>query len=146
MPPLLKLPDIRQVSDYDCGVAASKVVLAYLGHTQRPKLPVTPIDGTDPRTIESAFRQLGLPVFSGQFDIPLLKHCAATDRPVICLVQQGGVGHYVVSAGVFRGTVFYQCPAEGPLSAKAASFLDSWHDADRFGTHFRCFGIAVGGE
>ena len=146
MPCLLDLPDIRQQADYDCGVAASQIVLAYLGHSKRPRLPVTPIDGTDPRTIESAFRQLGIPVFSGQFDVPLLRHCQATGRPVICLIQREGIGHYVVSAGVFRGTVHYQCPTDGPLVAKAGNFMESWHDADRFGTHFKCFGIALGGE
>lgn len=145
MPTILELPDIRQIADYDCGQAASEIVLAHLGYTFGLKIPITSIDGADPRTIESAFRQMGLPVISGQMDPGLLRYFADTGRPVICLIQHNGVGHYVVSAGVLRGSIHYQCPVEGLLTVKINEFLDIWHDTDRFGTNFTCFGIAIGG-
>lgn len=145
MPTILELPDIRQVADYDCGQAASEIVLAHLGYNLTLKLPITSIDGADPRTIESAFRQMGLPVLSGQMDPALLRYFADTGRPVICLIQHNGIGHYVVSAGVLRNSIYYQCPVEGPGVMKSSDFLDIWHDTDRFGTQFRCFGIAIGG-
>lgn len=145
----LALPDRRQTTGWGCGPAATRVALEYLG-VRRPArrvregLPHSPQDGTDPRTIEAFLRGLGLDVQAGEMALCDLAHHAAHGRPVLCLIQAGGVGHYVVSAGLFRGRVYYQCPADGPADLPPTGWLSVWHDTDRYGTVYRRFGIAVG--
>jgi hypothetical protein len=73
-------------------------------------LPATPIDGTDPRALESFFRRLGIPAQSGEMDWRDLAYHTARGRPVAALVQLDGCGHWVA---VWRATsrrVSWHCP------------------------------------
>jgi hypothetical protein len=66
-------------------------------------LPATPIDGTDPRALESFFRRLGIPAQSGEMDWRDLAYHTARGRPVAALVQLDGCGHWVRCGGRPRG-------------------------------------------
>jgi ABC-type bacteriocin/lantibiotic exporter with double-glycine peptidase domain len=104
----------------------------------------TPIDGTDPRALESLFRRLGIPAQSGEMDWRDLAYHTARGRPVAALVQLDGCGHWVA---VWRATsrrVSWHCPADGPRSASPAAFRRGWWDWGRDGVDYRCFGVAVG--
>lgn len=159
MPALLDLPDVRQQSDYDCGIAAALCVLRYLGADRLRRdveatLGATRLDGTDPRAMEAMFRREGLAVQSGTMALADLAYHAGRGRPVVCLVTRGGtakapgahpgaVGHYVVSAGVRRGFVHVHDPVEGPGRVRTAEFLSRWADWDRHGQDWQRFAVAV---
>ena len=145
---MLSLSDTRQRGQHDCGAAVCACVLAHFG-VSKPlsyfvgKLHTNAIDGTDPRVIESFLRAEGLRVLSGEMEPDDLQWHTKQGRPVIALVTFSQVGHYVVVAGVSRGKVYYQCPIDGPGSAKVAHFSFHWHDSGRFGERFAQFGLAV---
>lgn len=102
------------------------------------------LDGTDPRAVESYLRRMGLTVLAGEMTINDLAHFGRTGRPVLCLVQDDGVGHYVVSAGTRRGRVYFQDPLAGPRSLSRLGFDLAWWDYDRLGPAYRRYGLAVG--
>lgn len=139
---VIDLPDYRQPTDASCGQTAAKVVYGYFGRRGvRPQ--GTPIDGTDPRTLESALRLAGLVVQSGSMDADDLKHHTRKGRPVVCLVTEAdGTGHWVVVAGVRRGRVHFHCPLVGPRVEPVAAFAARWHDSDRVAVRYEQWGIA----
>jgi hypothetical protein len=140
---VLDLPPTLQKNGWSCGEAAARCVFAY--HERRAKLPhATAVDGTDPRSLEAAFRRAGLPVLSGSMDLDDLKHQTGKGKPVVCLVTEGATGHYVVVAGVAYRSVHYLDPLHGPKREPAAAFLARWHDWDRHGATFERWGISVG--
>lgn len=141
---MLALPPVLQRDGHDCGLAAVRCVAAYHGYAVRK--PVgwpCQIDGTDPRILEPYLRANGYGVQSGEMEVGDLRHHAKKGRPVLCLVQRGGVGHWVVSAGVGRNRVYYMDPASGQASEPVAGFWGRWRDVCRDGTNFRGWGIAV---
>lgn len=142
LPPTLPL----QRDDWTCGQTAARAVYRCLGvrkaNQDHPK--GSPIDGTDPREIERAFRASGLLVQSGTMTPADLTHHTRHKRPVVCLVTEpGGVGHYVVVGGVRRGRVYYHCPGAGPKAESVAQFVARWHDVDRTTQRYEQWGIAV---
>lgn len=145
---LLDLPDIRQKDTYDCGPAAIKSCLQYIGFRKgydfyREKFSPTEIDGCDPRTAEAHLRNLGLKIQSGHMTIADLRFHTSLQRPVLTLIQAFGCGHYIAVRGVSRGRVHYQDPNAGRLSLLIDDFERIWKDADRFGLAFDKFGIAL---
>lgn len=143
--PLLDLPDVRQRRGHDCGRAALKAVVQYLGCDPGlvlQRLPATTTDGVDPRTMESALRVAGFSVLGGTMEIADLRHAALLSRPVLCVVTIDWSGHWVVSRGVSRGQVHYQDPAAGRSSMTLDAWRRAWEDHDRFGVYAR-FGLQV---
>jgi hypothetical protein len=144
---MIPLPDLRQTADHDCGPCAVRIALRAL--RKRPKfdlyaaLGTSPIDGTDPRSIESYMRFLGLWVWSGTGSLDDLRHATAS-RPAICLVTRAQVGHYVVVSGLLEGRVHYQCPSEGPVRMGTRTWLRTWRDVDRLGAHYHQWMIVPG--
>lgn len=140
------LPDIRQAHTWDCGPTAARIVFRCLRRRMTPdtlsRLNASPIDGTDPRALEGALRAAGLGVQSGEMTWDDLRHHTAAGRPVVCLVNANGVGHYVVCGGIDCGRARIQDPAAGPVEIGRSAFLSSWRDVDRWGVHYRQFGIA----
>lgn len=143
----MELPDLRQKNSYDCGMIACRIVLRVLRRRLTRdlagRLNTNPIDGTDPRAIESTLRHMGLGVIAGEMTIDDLRLQSQLGRPVICLVTRSGVGHYIVSAGVDCGRIKYQCPADGPCTISRSKFILSWRDVDRLGATYHQFGMAV---
>jgi ABC-type bacteriocin/lantibiotic exporter with double-glycine peptidase domain len=107
-------------------------------------LPTTPIDGADPRSLESLFRRAGFPAQSGEMDWRDLAYHTSRGRPVACLVQLEGCGHWVAVWRASSRRVSWHCPEYGPRSATPAEFRRGWWDWSRDGVDYRCFGVAVG--
>ena len=140
--PLLTLPDVRQTAGHDCGEAAAKCVLEVYQVVAKPKF-ATPIDGSDPRTLESWFRRLGFHVLSGEMTLDILKAICQQMRPVICLITpEGSDSHYVTVKRVSRRGVYFQCPWDGPSSMSEADWLESWTAVDRCGTRYSRWALA----
>jgi ABC-type bacteriocin/lantibiotic exporter with double-glycine peptidase domain len=143
---MIPLPDLRQTREHDCGAVAVRIALRAI--KKRPPadletlLGTSPIDGTDPRSMESLLRSLGLWVASGSFTLADLHHITTT-RPAICLVTRANIGHYVTVGGIVSGTVHYQCPSEGPCRSGTRSWMKSWRDVDRLGATYHQWLIAV---
>jgi ABC-type bacteriocin/lantibiotic exporter with double-glycine peptidase domain len=108
-------------------------------------LATTPIDGADPRAMESLFRRLGIPAQAGEMDWRDLAYHTGRGRPVACLVQlDDGGGHWVAVWAASSRRVRWQCPTHGPQQATPAEFVRGWWDWDRAGVDYRCWGVAVG--
>ncbi len=103
------------------------------------RLLATPMDGTDPRNIESLLRRAGHQLVVGEMSVEDLKYFTRGLRPVICVVK----GHYVVVGGVSKLKVQYQDPLHGPLQCKIGDFVGWWSEDDRLGVKYKQFGIAV---
>jgi ABC-type bacteriocin/lantibiotic exporter with double-glycine peptidase domain len=143
---MITLADMRQKTDYDCGVVAVKVLLKALGKRLTPDnmkhLSTSPVDGTDPRSIESLLRKLGLHVLSGEMTWNDLVYFTQT-RPVICLITLDSIGHWVVASGIKDGRMHYQDPSEGPKNLGKKKWHDVWKDIDRLGAVYRQWGITA---
>lgn len=139
---MLDLPTILQRDDWSCGQTAARVVFQHFGLRGRGPQG-TPQDGTDPRSVEAAFRLAGLRVQSGEMEPDDLRHHTRAGRPVVCLVTEAdGVGHYVVVGGVKGRTVYYHCPVAGAKSELLTKFAARWHDSDRVAVRYERWGIA----
>lgn len=139
---VLRIPDVRQQADFDCGPAAIDSVLLFLGLPRYgPATLANPVDGMPPATVESVLRSVGLKVLSGQMTLADLKHITSSGRPVVCPVALHS-GHWVVVAGVERMRVYFQCPVDGPRAVPAKEWSALWSDRSR--THeYAAWGIAV---
>lgn len=141
---LLQLPNVRQETDWSCGEAAVRTVLQYLGKRYQVPALSTREHGTHPAQIQQALILAGLRTFSGAFRTSQLRACADDWTPVVCAIRDDdGNGHWVVSAGVRRGRVHYQCPLTGPRSLPEAEWVARWHDVGMYGDKFEDFGIAA---
>lgn len=142
------VPECLQTSGFDCGSACFRAVCAYwetrasLGHGWP-----NPIDGTDPRVIEAAFRRAGLGVLSGEMDTEALRHLTNRGRPVVCLIRSENSGHWVVACKVTRTRVYLMDPEKGHTHLPLGLFDAAWSaaDTDRGGTVYRRWGIAPHG-
>ena len=145
---MIKLPDIRQQSDHDCGLTVARVLLRFLGRRptaqQLSGLACDPVDGTDPRNMETFLRQIGLRVQAGSFTVENLDWLTSSGRPVVCLTTPAhGIGHYVVVAGIDGQTIHYQCPTEGPSRSGLRTWLKCWREVDRLGATYHQWGISA---
>lgn len=139
---MLKLPDVRQRTGWDCGLACAEIVARFWGYPAAPllaKLPATPLDGLDPRTLEAGLRAEGFNVLAGEMSLSDLASQTAQGRPVVCCAS----GHWVVVAGVTRSRVHYQDPFLGPRRERIDAWLARWCDGDRSGAQYDKFGISA---
>ncbi len=142
---ILKLPDIRQRYDYDCGLAALDCAFAAAGIRTAAVFLANPIQGTAPDTVEALARVAGVPVLAGQMSVDDLQHFGNTGRPVLCpITLPDGAGHWVVSAGVLRGKVHYQDPLSGPQKLWGVDWLVRWQDRTNSGQVYSRWGVAIG--
>lgn len=139
---LLDLPEIEQKGDYDCGGTVYTCVCRYWESRQK-RIHCDPLLGFHPHQLEPTLRRTGFKVQSGNMAVDDLKFHSSLYRPVICLIRHGNDGHYVVSAGVSRGKVYYMDPADGKIhSVKSSEFEQIWLDIDKSATVFSKFGLA----
>lgn len=137
----MTLPDCRQTSDFDCGRAAVEVVLSFYQLPDRVLVRPDPVNGMSPDVVEAVLRSCGLSVLSGTLTVPDLAHLTATGRPVLCLTQLDGVGHWVVAAGVTSRRVVYHCPARGKSSRTLRQWSRLWWDTARNGVRLDAYGV-----
>lgn len=140
---MLEIPRVKQRHDHECGVAVLRAVCQWWG-TSVPRIEADPLHGLPPDLLEPTFRRAGLSAMSGEASIPALHRLTGIGWPVCCLVQSGGVGHWVVVRGVRRGRVYAMDPADGEYrSWPGADWLAIWQDSDRRNTPYRGYGLAV---
>lgn len=159
-----RLPDVRQPDVHkrpeeriSCGIGVLECLWTYFGVKTRP-VPVTPIDGVGPDTLESALWHSGLRVQAGYMDLQDLHYHTRRGRPVVCLVTEPEkIGHWVIVQGFrFRrkklksgrvrkeSYVFLQCPTVGPYYESTRTFSRRWIDVShRRGLIYKRWGIAV---
>lgn len=135
------LPDLRQSRSYDCGDTALRIVCQHHGWKLPPSMVSHPIDGSDPRTLETVLRQAGIRVTSGEMTLSALQHHTGQGWPTICLVRLDGVGHYIVVESVTDRRIRWQCPSRGPSGSTYRQFLESWGDLDRLGARYHQWGL-----
>lgn len=135
----LKIPPILQQGNSDCGKACVSMVLNYYDVRVRGvESLANNLDGVQVRTIESFFRERGMMVVSGNFNISHLKHFVDVKVPVICLLND----HYVLVKSYFDYRVIYNCPIEGEKKVTARQFLKQWRTVID-GDVLYCWGIAA---
>lgn len=136
MPKPEPLPDERQRDDHDCATAAWRCVYRYhYGRNARVKDLSHPILGTDPATLEAVIRNdAAWHAHAGETLIDDLRHYCGTLRPVICLITPPGeeCSHYITVAGVWRGWVWFQCPADGWQALREAAFVECWRGLGKY--------------
>lgn len=141
---LLKISDVRQEAEHDCGAAAVEAVLRFHDVDPRRHSKVislaNAVDGMSPATVEAVLRSLGLAVLSGTMTAADLRHLCDTRRPVLCPTAHRG-GHWVVVRGVARRRVHFHCPVDGPASLPIATWNTLWQDSTRAGHEYACWGI-----
>lgn len=146
----LRLPDVRQTTDYTCSASALQAVLAYYGEeTDEPELAAelgaTPKDGAPPEAIVRVARAHGLSAeLRENMRIADLADAVRRGIPVIVALQAWPAtpiadyaqawddGHYVVVLAVERDRLIFEDPSllgsRGVLSPR--DFDRRWHDQD----------------
>ena len=140
---LLDIPLIYQRTAHDCGSATFKIIEGFWGGRGRPP-KADPLHGLSPDALEPAFRAAGYNVLAGELTTGALRSLTSQGWPVACLIRTDeDAGHWVVVRGVRYGRVHYVDPSAGLQSRTIAEWDVRWHDADRRGTVFRRYGLAV---
>jgi predicted double-glycine peptidase len=143
---LLNLKDIRQEYSYDCGPAAVESILEYfgIGCNDIAKVLGTTENGTSPDALIRGLAQFSqLRTIAGPMTIHDLDMLTSKGWPVLCCIQYGGEGHWVVVRGVIKGHVCYQCPREGRQEVLEDEWLKDWWDVDFEDQTWRQFGCGV---
>src|SRR5262245_47551647 len=167
-PKLLPLPDVRQQTNYTCGAAALKAVLAYYGKNHlnemalSRQLRTTPKDGTDPADIRRVAQKYGVEAqIKTGLSLRDLERSYRSGRPVIVAYQAWPEhpkqvdykndwvdGHYSVVIGLDEKNVYLEDPslrgARGSIARSA--FLERWHDTDRYERRLNRLGIVFSGD
>lgn len=147
---LLRVPDVRQSTDYTCSAAALQAVLSYYGEEiSEPELAIelgaTPQDGAPPEAIVRVAQAHGYTaVLRENLDIADLAKAASAgipvivalqawpSRPIVDYSQAWDDGHYVVVLAVERERLIFEDPSllgsRGVLSPREFSLR--WHDQD----------------
>jgi len=162
---VLKFPNRRQFSNYDCGVIVIQDVLAYYGIDVREDKLIEMLDtdkeGTDPDKIISIAKKYGLKVNDGKATIEKIKESIDRKYPVIVVLQawskdneekddweeEWGEGHYAVAIGYTDDKIIF----EDPSSVKRVyltneDFMKRWHDVDKYGNEFMNYAIIIWGK
>lgn len=137
---MLDVPDCRMQTEYDCGDCVIRSVCGYYG-LDEPAALSNASYGLAPDTLEAVLRSLDLKIISGHLTTDDLRWYTAGSRPVICPVTgDDGVGHWVITRGVYRRYVYLQDPAVGPTRVKLAWWNDHWFDSTRT-TEYTNYGV-----
>lgn len=148
-PKLIRLPLVRQATDYTCGIGALASILAYYGIETREdelskKLKSDPKKGTAYQRIADYAQAQGCEVrIVKNMSLADLKGFLDKQVPVLCLLQAWGDdpedyekgwqdGHYVVAAGYDHRNIYFMDPSTlGNFAyVPIESFLKRWHDTD----------------
>jgi predicted double-glycine peptidase len=161
----LAVPNVRQATDYTCGVAALQAVLAYYGMQTREDLlarevGADPNKGVNPSAIVRAARARGLTAEMRQgMTIREIAEIVHAGSPVLVALQAWSAkprsryredwdnGHYAIIVAVDQDTVVFEDPSV--LGSRAVlsrrEFQDRWHDTDGTRSYVR-MGIVFSGR
>ncbi len=160
---LMKLPLVRQATDYTCGVAALQSILRYYGIEIREDrlaaiLKSDPDNGTSYVAIESYARENGFTTsIRTGMSLEELKAILRNGSPVLCAIQawpnqpvdwktDWDDGHWVVAIGYDETRILFMDPSTlgNYTYIPNEEFLDRWHDTDSdCVTKLTHFGIAI---
>jgi len=160
---ILRLPELRQSYDYDCGANALESIFQYYGLDIREDIIIkeakTKKPGTPPEGIINSIKKHGLKCRSGEFTLEQLKKFIDRKIPVILLIQawtdQKKVnwkkdwkdGHYVVAVGYDKKKIYFDDPCSVFTAYLTYDELEKrWHDIDTKRKKYIHFGIAVYGK
>ncbi len=161
----LAVPDVRQATDYTCGVSALQAVLAYYGIEAREdrlarELGADPDKGVNPPAIVKAAQARGLTAELRQGmtirEIAELVHegspvlvalQAWSDKPRSSYRDDWDDGHYAIIIAVNHDKVVFEDPSVFGSRAVLSrqEFEDRWHDTDGTQRYVR-MGIIFGGK
>lgn len=149
---ILRLPDVRQTTDYSCGPTALQAVLGYYGeeHFERDLMELCqadPQEGTPPGRLAEAARKLGFQAEVRQnLTLKDLEDSIEAKVPVMVAAQAWrnedqlqtpweqiwDSGHWMVVVGLDSEHVYFEDPSIlGSLgSIPRQEFLQRWHDVD----------------
>lgn len=128
---MLELPDCRMTSETDCGDAVIHSICGFYG-LDEPAALSNAVQGMSPDTLEAVLRSLDLKIISGHLTTDDIRWYNASSRPVICpITDDDGIGHWVITRGVYRRYVYLQDPAIGPRRVRLSWWNDHWYDSTR---------------
>ena len=146
---LIKVPMLRQSTDFTCGVSALQSVFAYFGDEYREdqlakELKAVPKTGTHYQEMMRLAKAKGYSVkVVKNMTIAELKKLIDTGKPVICLIQAWAEkttdysndwedGHYVLAIGHDQGNIFFMDPSTlcNYTYIPTDEFVKRWHDTD----------------
>lgn len=164
---LLRLPDVRQQTDYTCGPVALQAVLGYYGEEHfeadlAELCQADPQQGTPPERLAAAARQLGFQAEirqhmtltelerSVQRGVPVMVAAQAWRDPEQQQIPWSNLwdsGHWMVVVGLDAEKVYLEDPSIlGSLGEiPRREFLERWHDIDG-STPFIQGGILITGK
>jgi predicted double-glycine peptidase len=153
---LIKVPRLRQATDYTCGVCALQAVLAYWGEDVREDvlaraLKATRKEGTRYQALADYSRKQGYKVqINKDMQEQELEAILKSGLPAICLIQAWAEnkssdrqqkidyatdwqdGHYVVAVGYDKDNFYFMDPSTTGTYTyiSRTDFLERWHDTD----------------
>lgn len=146
---LIKVPMLRQSTDFTCGVSALQSVFAYFGDEYREdqlakELKAVPKTGTHYQEMMRLAKAKGYSVkVVKNMTIHELKKLIDNGKPVICLIQAWAEktidysndwedGHYVLAIGHDKGNIFFMDPSTlcNYTYIPIDEFVKRWHDTD----------------
>jgi predicted double-glycine peptidase len=159
---MLKVPDLRQGFDYDCGVKSTQTVLAYYGIDERAdhleEQLKTGEEGTYATEIVRVLKEHGLQVVDGTMTIDSLKEALLAGFPVIVSLQAWAddentdytktnkEGHFVVAIGFNGNKVYFEDPSTfGKVYLTFDELLERWHEIEDE-REYNQYGIVVKGD
>lgn len=160
---LLKLPQLKQIYEYDCGATVLQSVLGYFGIEVKPhkirKHAGTNKNGTLIVGITTTLAKHGLQYTSKQMTIKEVINFLDQQIPVILLLQAWTKkkkidwkndwtdGHYVVAIGHDKKKMIFADPWSFTHTFLTFDELEQrWHDKDPRGKKHINWGIAVYGK
>lgn len=165
---VLEIDGQRQSFDFDCGLKALQMVLAYYGVEKREdnllsELGTQPDLGTSVNSMIEFAEQQGFEVRAGpNWTLEDVKEQIDSGNPVIVLVQAWAErpmtisewrrnfddGHYVVVVGYDGDSLYFEDPASFHRTwLKASEFQARWHDLDpSTGEKLMQFGMVLLGK
>lgn len=160
---LIDYPNLRQSTDYSCGITTTHSALVYcLGSKDdKPeselfsKLHVTKEGGVDPKSIVKFLRSKGINAILKSLTVEDLKTNIDNDKPVIICIQAWGSqkdytnvykeGHYVTVIGYNSGGFIFEDPSIADRNGfiKYGDLDSRWHDIDKSGNKYDHVGIII---
>ncbi|CAN5203026.1 hypothetical protein BH10CYA1_BH10CYA1_49270 [soil metagenome] len=146
---IIRVPLIRQSTDYTCGVAALQAILAYFGQDVREDVLAKMLHanhkiGTRYKNIAHYAEAHGLSVHvQKEMSLAQLKDSIQSGHPVLCLIQAWAEkkidykrdwndGHYVIAVGFDDHRLLFMDPSTSGHYAyiPVQEFEQRWHDVD----------------
>jgi len=147
----MKLNDLRQQTEFDCGDTARTVALLGAGYPKRlvKSLPPisTPEHGTPPRRMALLLRRNGIKArLHKRLTLAKAEKLMAAGFTLVCPVagkDNGHDWHWITLQRVSETLVTYHDPFCGFTSKSKLDFLDWWEDTDYRGERWQSAAVVI---